>query len=441
MIEIMLLFARIKSFEFSRLVCWLGIAIAILLPVGCSPIGSQEAETESREEKQQSIAVDVAIARQSILEQETEYTGTTFPNRQISVRSRVEGQLLDILVDVGDTVQKGQVLAEIDNNLQISEVAEAEAELAALQAEVVSLQAEVNDAQVEVERSRLELQQAKSDAGRSEQLYRQGAISEQNVEQARTKVGTASQALLSAQQQVQNKISVVNAAKRRLAAQQALINQATQRQSFTSLIANADGSVLKRFLEPGDLVQPGDEILSLGDLSQIKVEIQISELELASIKLGQSARVRLDAFGDRIFTGKVSQISPVADPTARLIPLEVTFPSEEERRIGSGLLARVSLASTTKQQVVIPETAIKVTNSPNNKSNTHLPGKQIAVVFVFNDKQKTVQEREVVIGRKADGRREILSGLKSGERYVVRSNRELTNGDQVRPSVISETYQ
>lgn len=437
-----LVFARINCNSF-RLISWLSIAIAILLPVGCSSIGSEEAGTETQEEKQQPIAVDVAIARPEALEQKIEYTGTTLPKREISVRSRVEGQLLDILVDVGDTVEKGQLLAEIDSNLQTAEVVEAEAELAALQAEVVSLQAEVNDARVEVERSRLELQQAKSDARRSEQLFRQGAISEQNVELARTEVGTANQALLSAQQQVQNAISAVDAASRRLTAQQALVDQAIQRQSYTSLYAAVDGSVLQRLLEPGDLVQPGNEVLRLGDLNQVKVEVKISELELAGIQLGQPAQIRLDAFGDRIFTGKVSQISPVADPTARLIPVEITFSGGNDRRIGSGLLARVSLRSTAKQQVVIPETATQIADSPNSKSSQDQTDQPSATVFVINDRQTsqtTVQKRTVVIGRTVDGRQEILSGLKPGEKYVVRSNRKLTDGAQVRLSFISETY-
>ncbi len=422
-----------------RLLCWLGIGGVLLLPVGCSPIGLGEAQTESPEVKQQqkSIAVDVAIAREARLEKGAEYTGTTFPNREVSVRSQVEGQLLDVTVDVGDTVKKGQILAQIDDYLLTSEVAEAEAEVAALQAEVASWQAEVNDAQAAVERSRLELQQAQSDAARSEQLYREGAISEQSVELALTAVGTATQALQSAQQQVQNQISAVNAAQRRVTAQQALVDRAKQRQSYTTLTASVDGSVLERVLEPGDLAQPGNEILRLGDLSQVKVEVQISELELNSIRQGQPTEVRLDAFRDRLFTGKVSQISPVADPTARLIPIEVTIPNGD-RRIGSGLLARVSFEPTIKQQVVIPEAAIQMAYSQNNKSNTD---EQTAMIFVVNGKGEaaTVQARTVTIGKRADNLVEILSGLKPGEQFVVRSSKELQDGDKVRLSFISET--
>jgi HlyD family secretion protein len=433
-----LVFATINPSNLIRVLCQMGVTIALFFPLGCSPISQGEAQTTSPEVKQQqkSIAVDVAIARKTNLKTTEKYTGTTFPYREISVRSQVEGQILDIAVDVGDAVKKGQIVAQIDDDLLTSEVAEAEAEIAARQAEVTSLQAEVNDAQAAVERSRLQLQQTQADAVRSEQLYRQGAISEQSVELARTEVGTANQALRSAQQQVANQLAAVNAAQRRVAAQQALIDQAKQRQSYTTLTASVDGSVLNRVLEPGDLAQPGSEILRLGDLSQVKIEVQISELELGNIQPGQPAQVQLDAFRDRVFTGKVSQISPVADPTARLIPIEVTIPNED-RRIGSGLLARVNFEPTTKQQVVIPETAIQIASS-HNKANTD---EQTATIFVVNGKgeQATVQAKTVTIGQKADNRVEILSGLKPGEQIVVRSSENLKDGDQVRLSFISET--
>ncbi|MGL5079799.1 MAG: HlyD family secretion protein, partial [Waterburya sp.] len=233
----LLVFATINPSNLINLMCRLGIGFIFLIPLGCSPVGIGEAQTESPEEvkpQQSSIAVDVAIARKTNLQTGTKYTGTTLPYREFSVRSQVEGQILDITVDVGDPVSKGQVVAQIDDNLLTSEVAEAKAEIAARQAEVTSLQAEVNDAQAAVERSRLQLQQSQADALRSENLYRQGAISEQSFELARTEVGTANQALRSAQQQVQNQIAAVNAAQRRVAAQQALVDQARQRQSYTT---------------------------------------------------------------------------------------------------------------------------------------------------------------------------------------------------------------
>ena len=429
----------LNSAHLIRLIYRLGIGLILLIPLGCSPTDSKETPTESREVKQQQqvTAVDVAIAREAQLETTTEYTGTTLPNREVAMRSQVEGQILDITVDVGDAVQKGQIVAQIDDNILTSEVAEAEAELEALQAEVASLEAEVNDATAAVERSRLELQQAQADAARSEQLYRQGAITKQSVELARTQVGTATQTRRSAQQQVENQIAAVKAAQRRVKAQQASIDRVKRRQSYTTLTASVDGFVLERVLEPGDLARSGDEILRLGDLSQIKVEVQISELELNNIQQGQPAEVKLDAFGGRTFTGRVSQISPVADPTARLIPIEVTIPNGE-RRIGSGLLARVSFEPPTQPQVVIPEAAIQLASSQKNKANADA---STATIFVVDGKgeQATVEARIVTIGKSIDHRLEILSGLKPGEQFVIRSSKELKDGDKVRLSIISET--
>ena len=428
-------------FSFTRYNPWLPFCLIpglLLFTAGCGSLPPGEAQSESSSPQQpQSVAVDAAVASLGTLEKDIEYVGTTFPVREVSLRSRIEGQILNMTVDVGDRVEQGQVLARIDDSISEATVTEAEAEVAALQSEVASLEADVNDARAQVEQAQLELKQAQSDAARTNQLFEQGAISEQEAELDRTAVGTAQQALQSAQQQVQNRSSAVVAAQRRVAAQEAIVAQEQQRQSFTVLTSPVTGSVLERVLEPGDLAQPGNEVLRLGDFSQIQVRVQISELELAEIREGQTARVQLDALPEQTFTGEVTQISLAADATARLIPVEVTIPNSD-RRIGRGLLARVNFGRQSDKSVVVPEAAVRVASEGLKSQDFETDS---ATIFVLKQEgeQATVTAREVKLGDRANSRVEIISGLEPGEEFVVRSTGNLQDGDSVRLSFISET--
>ena len=441
----MMLF-RFSAFKYSdrlsnsvKPIYWLILLPGLLMfSTGCSLLPPGDAQSESsRPQQPKSIAVDIAVARQGLLEKDIQYVGTTFPVRQVSLRSRVEGQILDLTVDVGDRVEQGQVLARIDDSISTATVIEAQAEVAALQSEVASLEADVSDARAQVKQAQLELKQAKSDAARTSQLFQQGAIAEQEAELDRTAVGTAQQALRSAQQQVANRSSAVLAARRRVAAQEALVAQKQQRQSFTVLTSPITGSVLGRILEPGDLAQPGSEVLQLGDFSQIQVQVQISELELAKIRVGQEARVQLDALPEKTFTGKVTQISLAADATARLIPVEVTIPNPD-RRIGRGLLARVNFGRQSEQAIVVPETAVRVASNKSEAKNTDL---DTATMFILmrEGERTTVSARQVQLGDRANSQVEIISGLEPKEEFVVRSSGNLQDGDRVRLSFISES--
>jgi len=303
--------------------------------------------------------------------------------------------------------------------------------------DVTSLQADVNAGLTQVKQSKTALRQAQSDLARSNQLFEVGGVTQQSAEQAQNTVDNAQQALESAQQQVVNRSSAVEAAQRRIRAQEALVAQEQQRESFAAITSPVTGSVLTKLLEPGDLAQVGDEVLQLGDFSQIQVELQISELELSTIRVGQKARVQLDAFPEQTFTGKVTQISLVADATTRLVPVEVTIPNLDAR-IGRGLLARVSFSRQAKELVVIPETATQISLNPAQEISDD--SVDTATIFILKEEseQAIVSARDVKLGDRANSLVEIRSGLKPGERFVVHSSGNLKDGDQVRLSFLSE---
>ncbi|KAM3094621.1 efflux RND transporter periplasmic adaptor subunit [Phormidesmis sp. 146-12] len=411
------------------------ILVMLLGLAGCSGFPRAEAETQSRPASEKATAVDVAIARSDSLRKRLEYTGTTKPIREVSVRSQVEGQLLSLNVDVGDRVQQGQTLGRLDDALLRSAVRQAEAELAAQESEVDRALADVIEARTQAGSAQAELQQAQADAARASRLAREGAIPTQEAEQAQTEARTALQALRSAQAQIGARERSVATAQKRVAAQQAAVNQEAERQSYTTLTSPVTGSVLQRVTEPGNLAQAGTEILRVGDFSQVKIAVQVSELELENIRVGQPVQVRLDAIPNQEFVGRVTRISPDADATARLIPVEVTIPNTGSR-IGSGLLARVDFSQSETQRVVVPQAAVQTAEAQKEEQEKSTT----ATLFTIQKEgdRSQVVARSVKLGKRTNGQVEILSGLKPGETFVARSSQPLKDGQVVRTSVISE---
>ncbi|WP_427160769.1 efflux RND transporter periplasmic adaptor subunit [Aliinostoc sp. HNIBRCY26] len=421
-----------RIFHYLLMFCLLSTGI---FTASCGSLPKESAKAQSQQrtsrERNQAVPVDVAIARIERLQPQTEYTGTTTPYRTVSLRSQVEGRLLSLNSDVGDSVTQGQTIGQLDDTILSTDFRQAEAELAALQSEVARASTQISNANAEVERLRLELVQAEADANRQQQLFKEGAISEQLAQQANTKAKTSAQALRAAQERVRTEQQAEAAAKGRVFAQQAVLAQTKERRSYSRLISPITGVVTEKVTEPGNLLQAGSEALKIADFSRIKVVVQVSELELNRIQIGQSVEVRLDAFPQEKLIGRVTRISPTADATARLIPVEVVIPNSNN--ISSGLLARVSFASPAAQRVVISQTALQKSNRDKAAENNGT----IYVLANAADKTKVIS-RAVTLGEKADGKVEILSGLQPGDRYVVRSGRPLKDGDAVRLSILSE---
>lgn len=402
-----------------------GIAIAT---VACSQPVDPAAQAQPEQDDQEDGPAVVDVAEATAAEDSSRiYPGTTRPVRQVSLRSQAEGRLLNLNADVGDTVQRGQVVGNLDNVLLQTAVGEAQAELAARQFEVTQAEAELADIRTSIEESRVRFQQASNDAQRLKTLASQGAVSTQEAEQAQTTLVAAEQALQSSQEQVRTRQQAVAAAQQRVEAQRSILRETQQRLSFANLTASLSGVVLERVAEPGDLVLPGEAVLTLGDLSRVLVVIEVADSNLTEFSVGQSVELAIDAFPNETFTGQVTRISPVADSTSRLLPVEITV-ANPDGRIGSGLLARVTSVGSQSSAVIVPESALETAETSDSQ------------VFVVSetDGNPVVEVRSVQVGDRTDGQVTILSGLTPGEQYVVRSSQPLESGQTVKLSLTSE---
>ncbi len=417
--------------------CLLSIALS-----GCRvPKDGAGAQTKPPgAERSQVTAVDVAIATTVPLASTREYTGTTQPVQEVAIRAQAEGQLRQLNVNVGDRVKTGQVLARIDDSLLNAATAEAAAELASRRMGISQIQAQVSDAQTQVEQTRLQLQQAEFDAARYSSLAKAGAISQQQAQQSQTQARTAAQVLRSAQAKVRVQQQSIAVATSRVTAQQAVVNQQQQKRAYAMVMSPISGVVLTRSTEQGNLVRVGDEVVRLGDFSQAKVTVQVSELDLTTVRLGGAVKVRLDAFPTEQFAGKVTQISPAANPTSRLVPVEMTIPNPTGR-VGSGLLSRVSFTQTAVNRVVVPISALQEDRSSPKQAgaNRPTPKRTKGTLFIIerDGERAQVNARSVALGEQIDGKVQIISGLNPGERFVSRSGKPLKDGESVRLSILS----
>jgi len=415
--------------EWRKIGRWASRILLGVLVAACSqPVNDSTQSQGSLGDAQDNLAVvDMAVAEPSAGTARV-YTGTTRPERQVSLRSQAEGRLLELGSEVGDRVSEGQMLGTLDNSLLQTAVGEAEAELAARQFEVAQAEAELADILTAIESARVRFQQADNDAQRLQALANQGAVSAQEAEQAQTTLRTAEQALRSSQEQVRTRQQAVAAAQQRVEAQRSILRENQQRLAFANLKSPLSGVILERLAEPGDLVLPGEAVLTLGELSTIRVVIEVADSSLGEFRLGQSVNLQIDAFPGESFSGQVVRISPVADSTSRLLPIEIAL-ANPSGQIGSGLLARVTGNDAQSTAVVVPQSALE---------NAETAGNQIFVV-TGSDDSLTVEARPVQVGDGADGEVTILSGLTPGERYVVRSSQPLKPGQAVEASLLSET--
>lgn len=305
-------------------------------------------------------------------------SGTIAARREMPVGVAGEGgQIVQVLVDAGDWVRAGQVLAVIDRSVQGQQIAS-------------------QAANVEVAAADARLAQANLD--RALKLVERGFISKADIDRL-----TATR----------------DAANARVRVARASLGELGARAARLNIVAPAAGLVLTRAAEPGQIVTPGSGVLfSMARDGQMEMQARLSESDLARLSVGASADVT-PVGTDRKFSGQVWQLSPTIDQTSREGIARIALAYDKVLRPGG--FATATLVSGTTNAPLLPELAI-------------LSDDKGSYVFVIDKDDKAVR-RAVKTGQVSAKGIAVVEGLSGSERIVLRAGGFLNPGDKVRPVV------
>lgn len=268
--------------------------------------------------------------------------GTVEAKQSTNVSPKSSGRLKSLLVDEGDYVRAGQVLAYMDDSNLQGQLIQAQGSLASAQANLKKVETgnrreDIAQAQASLVSAQASLRQAKADLSRYQQLYKAGAISAQSLSEYRTTRDTAQASVEEAQQalkllQVGNRQEDIDSARAQVIEQQGNLKTIQTQVEDMVIRAPFSGIVTAKYADPGDFVTPttsgslvssatSSSILSLA--STYQVVANVAETDISRIKVGQSVTITADAYSGKTFKGKVAQVGAEATVTSNVTSVKV----------------------------------------------------------------------------------------------------------------------
>ena len=342
-------------------------------------------------------------------------TGKVWPITQVEVKSKASGIVTKLDTDINHNVHVGEVLATLDQQEILDEVAAAKAQLEAAQANMKSAQAAVAYDRVAAEAP--DLPDWERNWHRAAEMEKSGVLSKQNADQAQQQYLSAANARDRAVAQI-----TVDAAKQRQAESQvaqaeASLKQLEEQLSYTTITSPIDGVVLSRDVQVGDAVSSilvlgstATLVMTLGDTHQVYVKGKVDESDIGKVYLGQGARIKVQSFPDRTFYGKVTKIAPLGVEKDNVTTFEVQISIDNpggELKANMTANAEVVLEEH-KHVLTVPEQAVLYDKDRN--ASVWVPDPH------GKDGHRVVN---VKTGLSNGSRVEIISGLKAGDTVVL----------------------
>lgn len=341
-----------------------GIIILVLLVLIVVRLSSNKRTLQEKEKPSQDTLIRIPVKVAPVKQEEQEInlvkTGTLAPFKEAKVVSTVGGVIKQLKFSLGDHVSEGQVLAVMDTRLM-------QLDLQKAQTNAVKL---VRDLQTYTE------------------LLQGQAATQEKVNDIR--------------QQYMDALNQVNQIKKQIA--------------DASITAPTSGTIAEKSLEQGVYVNAGAELASIVNLSQAKVQLNLTEAEVYQARLGQQIRITTDVYPGQVFNGRITFISPQADETHNY-KVEILADNKESALLRSGTFVYADFSRKTNQNILlIPRDAL--TESIKNAS-------------VFVVEQNTVRQKPIKTGIEMGNMIQVISGLNAGEIVVTSGQINLRDGSQI----------
>jgi HlyD family secretion protein len=368
-------------------------------------------------------AVPTVLVSRTDLEQRLIVSGRVRVVTRVQLSAEVPGRVTAVRAVEGRPVKKGEVLVLLDDAEARAGVAQAEAAVDQANGRVEQLRTVgavlASEALREAETN---LSRASSELARFEKLAAAGAVPRTDLDEARRQVDLARARRKAAEAEEVAAAPAgadLRVALAALAESRARLAAARVRLAQTRVVAEQNGIILSRLVEPGDAAPMGATLVEMAADGQTELVIEPDERNLAWIRLGQPARASADAYPATVFDAEVSYVAPAIDPARGSVEVRLRVP-EPPDFLKPDMTVSVDLTVASKRQVlVVPSDAVRAAATP--------------APWVFVVDGNRLSRRPVTVGIRGEGSTEITSGLADGVEVVRSADQTLADGQRVRP--------
>jgi RND family efflux transporter MFP subunit len=339
------------------------------------------------------IAVEVMASATRPIEDRAQLVGSLMAGADVQVLAPRNGYIMKLPFDVGDPIQQGQVIVELDDREQQELVAGARAALVVAQAQKKAAEAQV--------------QMVLSELNRQKKLVDRSAASQQSLDQAQAQWDIAV-----AQRELEEA---------RVKQAQSEVDRNLLALKDSKILAPISGFVGERFKETGDLAKPDVPLLRIVAFDTVRTIVHVVEKDYPRVQVGQHATIEVDAFPHVEFFGTVIRKAPLLNPNTRTAAVQIEIPNSDQQ-LKPGMHARVSLVFERRDAVLLPVAAL-------------LDNHDHPTVLIVENDPPTIREQAVKTGLNDGEFVEILAGVSPTDRVVTMGNRLVKAGQVVNPVV------